>query len=68
MFTIFAHAGHVHSSESMTLGESIDHCLPILVGAGVIVVILLVVIVYLLTTWEPKQPKKKVSTPAKKKS
>lgn len=44
--------------KSMTLGESIDHCMPIIVGAGVIIVILLCVIAYLLTTWQPKPAQK----------
>lgn len=58
MFTTFAHAGHVHDMNSMTLGESIDHCMPIIIGAGIIIVILLGVIAYLLTTWRPKPAKK----------
>ena len=51
--------------ESMTLGESIDHCMPIIIGSGVIIVILLGVIAYLLTTWQPKPAKK---TPTTKKT
>lgn len=54
MFSTFAHAGHVHDMKSMTLGESIDHCMPIIIGAGIIIVILLGVIAYLLATWQPK--------------
>ena len=57
MFTTlstFAHAGHAHDMNTMTLGETIDHCMPIIVGSGIIIVILLVVIAYLLVTWQPK--------------
>ena len=57
MFTTlstFAHAGHAHDMNNMTLGETIDHCMPIIVGSGIIIVILLVVIAYLLVTWQSK--------------
>lgn len=60
MFTLFAHAGHSHEAiEGMT---AIDHCMPIIFGAGFIITILLGAIVYLLATWQPKSKKK----PAKK--
>lgn len=59
MFTLFAHAGHAHTSEDMTM---LDHCLPIIIGAGIIVAILAGIIAYLLAKWEPKKP----AAPAKK--
>lgn len=54
MFTIFAHAGHSHD---IHLTNAVDHCMPIIVGAGVIIAILAAAIVYVLTTWQPKKSK-----------
>ena len=65
MFTTFAHAGHVHSMQDMTMAQSIDHCLPIIICAGIIIVILLAVIAYLLTTWQPKSSQKTKSSKKK---
>lgn len=61
MFTIFAHAGHSHDINSMI---GIDHCMPIIVGAGIIITILAVTVTYLLAAWQPKKSK---STSKKKK-
>lgn len=71
MFAQFAHAGHVHTQTMehdmnyMTLGESVDHCMPIIICASIIIVVLLCVIAYLLMNWQPKPVKK---TPPTKKS
>lgn len=50
MLNTFAHPGHDHSSELLAL----DHCMPIIIGAGIIIAILVAVIIYLMTTWQPK--------------
>lgn len=47
----FAHAGVKHSED---LSESIDHCMPIIIGMGAVILILLLVVAYLMTNWEPK--------------
>lgn len=54
MFTILAHAGHSHDINSM---DAIDHCMPIIAGAGIIIAILAAAIVCLLTAWQPKKSK-----------
>lgn len=51
MFTTFSHLGHDHTSDTLT----IDHCMPVIVGAAVIIAALVGVIVYLLATWQPKK-------------
>ncbi|QQG50534.1 MAG: hypothetical protein HZB75_03290 [Candidatus Saccharibacteria bacterium] len=48
MLTIFAHAGHSHSMNDF------DHCLPVMIGAGIVIVVLVAVIVYFLIAWQPK--------------
>jgi hypothetical protein len=48
MLTIFAHAGHSHSMNDF------DHCLPAIIGAGIVIVVLVAVIVYFLIAWQPK--------------
>jgi fructose-specific phosphotransferase system IIC component len=35
----------------------IDHCMPIIVGAGIIITILAVAVTYLLAAWQPKKSK-----------
>lgn len=52
MLTIIAHAGHSHGTET---GSGIDHCGPVIIGAGITVALLLVVIIYLLVQWQPKK-------------
>lgn len=52
MLTLFAHGGHSHDMETMSM---LDHCMPILIISGIIIALLLGVIAYLLTTWQPKQ-------------
>jgi len=66
MFTpLFSHAGHAHTANSMDMATTIDHCMPIIIGAGIIVLLLLAVIVFLLITWEPKKPITKKATSKK---
>lgn len=56
MFHLLAHAGHSHDMNSM---NAIDHCMPILVTAGLVILVLLGVIVYFLSEWQPKKPSSK---------
>lgn len=65
MFTLFAHAGHSH--ESMDSMNAIDHCMPIIVGAGIIIVILVAIIVCLLAARQPKHQTKASKVVSKKK-
>ena len=51
MLTTFAHLGHDHASDTLT----IDHCMPIIIGAVIIIAALIGVIVFLLTAWQPKK-------------
>lgn len=51
MLYTFAHAGHSHDMNSMTM---LDHCMPIIIGAGIIILMLVSIIVFLLVTWQPK--------------
>lgn len=51
MLTTFAHLGHDHTSDALT----IDHCMPIMIGAAVIIAVLVGLIVYLLSAWQPKK-------------
>lgn len=66
--TLFSHAGHVHTADSMDMATTIDHCMPIILGAGIVIVLLVAVIVYLLAMWQPKTAvaSKRKSTPKKK--
>jgi hypothetical protein len=67
MLNTFAHAGHSHTIES-TLGvgtSNLDHCTPIIIGAGIIIALLLGVIVYLLKSIAAK---KSIATTETKKS
>lgn len=60
--SLFSHAGHAHTAESMDMATTIDHCMPIILGAGIVIVLLVAVIVYLLAMWQPKTaatPKRK---------
>jgi hypothetical protein len=46
----------------MDMATTIDHCMPIILGAGIVIVLLVAVIVYLLAMWQPKTaatPKRK---------
>ena len=36
---------------SMTM---LDHCMPIIIGAGIIIAMLVAIIIFLLVTWQPK--------------
>lgn len=49
--TTFAHAGHDHSTGA---ASGLDHCMPIIIGAGIVILLLTLVIVYLITQWQPK--------------
>jgi hypothetical protein len=51
MLNTLAHLGHDHTEELLTL----DHCMPIIISAGIVIAILAGVIVYLLSTWQPKK-------------
>ncbi|MNH58593.1 hypothetical protein D3C85_1007550 [compost metagenome] len=63
--TILAHLGHSHDMNSMdgTGAGSIDHCMPIIVGAGIIITLLIGVIVYILSTWQPKSRTRSIKSP-----
>lgn len=64
MITFLAHAGN--SYEKLDTMSAIDHCMPILVGAGLIIAALLGIIFYMLRTWQPKvKSKAKTSRKAK---
>lgn len=63
MLTIFSHAGHDHSME---MNSGIDHCMPIIIGAGIIIAILLGIIAYLLVNRQPQTPAKNSSKSDKK--
>jgi len=54
MSNIFAHLGLDHTSESLDSMTTLDHCMSIIIGAGIIITILIAVIVYLMTTRQPK--------------
>lgn len=51
MLYTFAHAGHAHDMDAMT---TLDHCMPVIIGAGVIIAMLVAIIIFLLITWQPK--------------
>jgi xanthine/uracil permease len=55
MFTTLAHAGYGMEMDGMT---AIDHCMPIIIGAGIAIAILVGIVVYMLIAWEPKKPVK----------
>jgi hypothetical protein len=55
MFNLLAHAGHEMEMDGMS---AIDHCMPIIVGAGISIAILVGIIVYMLIAWEPKKATK----------
>ena len=38
--------------------NAIDHCMPIIIGAGISIAILVGIVVYMLIAWEPKKPAK----------
>gem|GEM_PF-3374781 len=59
--TTFAHTMNTMDS-TMDMSDPavfIDHCLPVIIAAGVVIVILFGIIVYLLFTWQPKPKSKK---------
>lgn len=45
--TLLAHVGHTHDMEMNGMSD-IDHCMPIIIGAGLIIVVLLGIIAFLL--------------------
>lgn len=47
---LFAHAGHAHDMSSI---DSLDHCMPVIIGMGAAIVVLIGIIVYLLVTRKP---------------
>ena len=58
MLNTLAHLGHNHTSEALTL----DHCLPVIISAGIIIAALAGIIVYLLSNWQPKKPATKAKS------
>jgi hypothetical protein len=64
MFTIFAHAGHNHD---MDMASGLDHCMPIIVTAGLVIAGLLGAILYLLVNRQPKKQNKKSKVESKNK-
>ena len=55
MLNLFAHSGHSHDIQMMNTMSSLDHCMPIIIGAGIIIAILLGILVFMLTMWQPKE-------------
>ncbi|MNX55825.1 hypothetical protein D3C86_865990 [compost metagenome] len=55
MLNSFAHLGYEHNSEAVS---DIYHCMPIIVGLGLIILALAVTVGYLLTTRQPKNRSK----------
>lgn len=51
----FAHAGEMHVMEDGRSMSDLEHCAPILIGAGVIILVLFAIIAYFLVAWEPKK-------------
>lgn len=65
--TLFAHAGHhADNTTNMSSMSDIEHCAPIIIGAGVIIIILFLIILYFLLAWQPKTAAKPQATKAKK--
>jgi hypothetical protein len=62
MLYTFAHAGQTHDMGSMT---TLDHCMPIMIGAGIVIAMLVAIIIFLLVTWQPKT-QDEVSAPKKR--
>lgn len=58
-----AHAGHEHSTDMNMM--TADHCMPLIVGAGIIIVVLLGVIFYLLRESNSQKPAKKTKSSKK---
>lgn len=52
MLNTFAHLGHSYETETIT---TLDHCMPIIIGSGIVIAILIGVIIFLLTTWQPRR-------------
>jgi hypothetical protein len=52
MLNSFAHLGYSHETEPVS---ALDHCMPVIIGSGIIIALLIGVIIFLLTTWEPKK-------------
>ena len=68
MLNTFAHLGHSHETETLS---TLDHCMPVVIGSGIIIAILIGVIIFLLTTWQPRQntgAKKVTKTESKEQS
>lgn len=58
--TLFAHGAGMHMMEDGHSMSDIEHCAPILIGAGIIILVLFAIIAYFLAAWEPKKkPAKK---------
>lgn len=55
MLNSLAHLGHDHSNEAV---NDISHCMPIIVGLGLIILALAVTVGYLLTTRQPRNKSK----------
>ena len=55
MLNQLAHAGHSHDITSVNGMSDIEHCTPIVIGAGILIIILLLAIVYFLVAWQPKR-------------
>lgn len=65
MLNLLAHAGHSHNMEMNEMSD-LDHCMPIIIGAGIIIVVLLGIIAYLLMRGKSAATPK--AKPSKKKS
>lgn len=58
MLNTFAHLGHLYETETTT---TLDHCMPIIIGSGIVIAILIGVIIFLLATRQPRRNATKVT-------
>ncbi|HEX7483654.1 MAG TPA: hypothetical protein VF281_00730 [Candidatus Saccharimonadales bacterium] len=66
MLNTLAHLGHDHSLESISGVTALDHCMPIIIGAGIIIAALIGIIVYLLASRTPKKKSVQIKSMPKK--
>lgn len=67
--TLFAHTEY-HANDTMNMGSmgDIEHCAPIIIGAGAIIIVLFLIILYFLLAWQPKTAAKAPQTAKAKKT
>lgn len=54
----FAHGAGTHIMKDGSSMSDLEHCAPILIGAGIIILVLFAIITYFLVAWQPKRPTK----------